>query len=142
MRSRPLLLNLCMANKVQDHWTWRYEMAQAIARQIDMERFGVKAIYLIGSVKTGNPGPCSDIDLLAHCDDHTEKHQLLRSWCEGWGLCLAYINNCKTGYDSKGSLIDLHIITDNDIKRKTSFAVMPDSYNNSAKLLRKSSSNE
>lgn len=131
-----------MQNKTPDHWQWRSDMAQAIAGALDMNAFGVKALYLIGSVKTGDVGPCSDIDLLAHCTNDKEKHKLLHAWCNGWGQALAVINRCKTGYDSKGSMVDLHIITDEDIKQKDSFAVMLESVNNTARLLRKATDDE
>ncbi len=121
----------------QSHWEWRFEMAQKLADSLDMKAFGVKALYLIGSVKTGEAGPCSDIDLLAHCADDPNKQNLLRAWAKGWGACLTVINQCRTKYEIKGSLVDLHIITDEDIKQKTSFAVMLESVNNSARLLKK-----
>ncbi len=124
-------------NQNNTHWEWRYEMAWAIAEKIDMLRYGIKALYLIGSVKTGEAGPCSDIDLLAHCDDDKDKHALLRAWCEGYGQCLAEINECKTDYETEGSLLDLHIITDKHIEDRTSFAVMIDSVTNNARLLKK-----
>lgn len=127
-----------MQNKNKNtHWEWRYEMAQAIAGKIDMLRYGIKALYLIGSVKTGEAGPCSDIDLLAHCVDDKHKHDLLHAWCDGYGQCLSDINECKTDYETHGSLLDLHIITDKDIENKTSFAVMIESVTNSARLLKK-----
>ncbi len=124
------------------HWQWRYEMAETIAGKLDMAAFGVKALYLIGSVKTGEAGPCSDIDLLAHCINDAKKHDLLRAWCDGYGQCLSALNECKTDYKTKGSLIDLHIITDKDIEEKTSFAVMIESVTNSARLLKKNSKHE
>ncbi len=124
------------------HWQWRFEMAEAIARELDMAAYGIKALYLIGSVKTGEAGPCSDIDLLAHCTNDTGKHALLRAWCDGYGQCLSALNECKTDFQMKGSLIDLHIITDKDIEQKTSFAVMIDSVTNSARLLRKAPNHE
>ena len=37
----------------QGHWQWRHYMAQQIADTMDMEGFGVKGVYLIGSVNTG-----------------------------------------------------------------------------------------
>ncbi|MFO7873994.1 MAG: hypothetical protein R6U62_05895 [Bacteroidales bacterium] len=121
----------------QQHWQWRYDMAQRMAEALPMPDYGVKALYLIGSVKTGHVGPCSDIDLLAYCSGDAIKHKLLSAWCEGWGLCLAAIHYQKTGYKIRGSLVDLHIITDEDIKQKSSFAAMLDSLDNRPKLLRK-----
>jgi pyruvate, water dikinase len=122
------------------NWIWRNEMAVAMAEALDMDRFGVKALYLIGSTKTGEAGPCSDIDLLAHCTDEPEKHQALQAFFEGWGICLSLLNKQKTGYETRGSLVDLHIISDADIENKDSFAAMIGSVNNSAKLLRQKAS--
>ncbi len=123
--------------KTRDHWKWRYDMANCLAQRLDFNRFGIKAVYLIGSVKTGEAGPCSDIDLLVHCEADPEKQEQLRLYLDGWGQGLAIINQQKTTYDTPGSLIDLHIITDRDLAEKTSFAVMLESVSNSAKLLRK-----
>lgn len=128
--------------KWSKHWHWRNEMAMAMAEALDMERFGVRALYLIGSTKTGEAGPCSDIDLLAHCTDEPVRHQALQSFYEGWGLCLALVNRERTGYRIKGSLVDLHIVTDADIEKRDSFAAMIGSVHNSARLLRKSANDE
>ncbi len=125
-----------------DHWRWREEMAVLMADTLDMERFGVKAVYLIGSTKTGQAGPGSDIDLLVHCIDEEHKKEKIRIYFEGWGLCLSELNFQKTGAKTPGSLVDLHLITDRDIEKKTSFAVMLDSHTNSAKLLRKAGQHE
>lgn len=110
---------------------WRYWIAMAIASRIDMERWGVQAIYLIGSVKDHTAGPGSDIDLLVHFrGNHAQQDQLL-SWLRGWGECLAVV----TGY-SADNILDIHLITEEDIRNKTSFAVMIGSLYNSATLLR------
>lgn len=121
----------------QSHWRWRNDVIEAIARRMDMARFGIKALYLIGSVKTGQAGPCSDIDLLAHCTDDKDKQELLAAWCDGSGHGLSVINEAKTGFLVKDSLIDLHIITDADIENGSPFAAMLESVDNPARLLRK-----
>lgn len=126
-----------MQDNKTDPWRWRFDVAQTMADALDMDAFGVKAVYLIGSVKTGDVGPCSDIDLLAYCLPDKNKQALLRTWCEGWGLALAHMNAFETGYEAKGSLVDLHIITDADIEQKDSFAVMLESADNKPRLLRK-----
>ncbi|MFP4691732.1 MAG: nucleotidyltransferase domain-containing protein [Bacteroidales bacterium] len=121
----------------QSHWRWRNDMIEAIAHRMDLDSLGVKALYLIGSVKTGQAGPCSDIDLLAHCVNDKRKQELLAAWCKGSGHSLAVINEEKTGFSDKDSLIDLHIITDADIEKGSPFAAMLESVNNPARLLRK-----
>ncbi len=126
----------------KDHWQWRNEMAESMAGALDMKMFGIKAIYLIGSTKTGDAGPCSDIDLLVHCTDDPLKQQALQAYFDGWGHCLALLNKEKTGQHTTGSLVDLHLITDGDIEKKDSFAAMIGSVHNSARLLRKAGAHE
>ena len=118
------------------HWKWRYKMASTIAEQLNMESFGVDAIFLIGSVKNATAGPASDIDLLVHFTGNSAQRRCLESWFEGWSLCLCEINFSKTGYRAE-RLLDVHIVTDHDIERKTSFAVMISAIDNPARLLRR-----
>jgi predicted nucleotidyltransferase len=117
------------------HWLWRNNMAETIASKMDMDKFGVKGVYLIGSTKTAEAGPASDIDLLVHVTGENLPNSQLKAWIEGWSFCLSEINFRRTGYQTQG-LIDLHLITDEDIKNKTSYAVMIGSPYNSAKPLK------
>ncbi|OPY16956.1 MAG: phosphoenolpyruvate synthase [Syntrophus sp. PtaB.Bin075] len=103
-------------------WRWRSYMAQRIADRLDPARFGVKGIYLFGSTNSGMSGPGSDIDLLIHFDGTEEQRTDLLNWLEGWSISLAEMNYLKTGYTSNG-LLDVHIVTDADISKKTSYAV-------------------
>lgn len=118
------------------HWFWRSEMVNKIAEKLDFERFGIEAMYLIGSAKNATSGPASDIDILLHFMGNPSQEKELRAWFEGWSYCLSEINFAKTGYKTDG-LIDLHIITDKDIEKKSSFAVMINSMYNSARLIKK-----
>lgn len=107
----------------ENHWQWRLRMAESIARRADAARFGLKAFYVIGSAKNGTAGPASDIDLLLHVDSDNEKRGELTRWLEGWSQCLDEMNYLKTGYRCPSGLIDVHYVTDEDIVKKTSFAV-------------------
>ncbi|OGC91493.1 MAG: hypothetical protein A2W25_00515 [candidate division Zixibacteria bacterium RBG_16_53_22] len=104
------------------YWPWRLRMAEHIASQLDPDRFGVKGFYLFGSTKTGTAGPGSDIDVLVHFVGTPEQEKMLVAWLEAWSLSLDQVNFLQTGYRS-GGLLDFHIITDDDIERKTSWAV-------------------
>jgi hypothetical protein len=106
----------------EDHWHWRLRMAERMAGQLDGDRFGVRAMYVFGSTKNATAGPGSDIDLLIHFQGTEEQKQQLVLWLEGWSLCLAELNFSRTGYQSDG-LLDYHLLTDEDIAKKTSFAV-------------------
>lgn len=103
-------------------WRWRHHIAEKLASHIDPARFGVKAVYLFGSTATGTAGPGSDIDLLIHFTGTEKQKTDLLTWLDGWSLSLAEINYMKTGYNMK-RLLDVHIITNEDIQNKTSFAI-------------------
>jgi len=106
----------------EEHWRWRFRMAQRIAEQLDARKFGVKAFYLIGSTKNGTAGPRSDIDVLLHFEGTEDQRHDLRLWLEGWSRCLAEMNYLRTGYQCDG-LLDAQIITDIDIAERSSYAV-------------------
>ncbi len=110
------------ARSKEDHWRWRYQTAEAIACQLDPERFGVKGIYLFGSTKNATAGPQSDIDLLIHFVGDNKQKEGLLAWLEGWSLSLSEINLRRTGYKTHG-LLNIHLITDEDIEKRTSYAV-------------------
>jgi len=104
-----------------DHWRWRLRMAEKIAAALDARRFGVKALYVIGSTKNATAGPGSDLDLIVHTDDDPAKRQALALWLEGWSLCLSEMNYLRTGYQSRG-LLDVHYVREDDILAQSSFA--------------------
>jgi predicted nucleotidyltransferase len=104
------------------HWRWRLESVERIAELLDPARFGVKALYLFGSTQNGTAGPESDIDLLVHFAGTRAQEKDLLSWLEGWSLCLSHLNHLKTGYRTDG-LLSVHLVTDRDIKNRTSYAV-------------------
>jgi predicted nucleotidyltransferase len=105
-----------------DHWRWRLRMAEHIAAQIDPQRFGVREMYVIGSAKNATAGPASDIDLLIHFGGSEKQRRELETWLEGWSRCLSEMNFLRTGIKTD-ELLDVHIITDQDIKKRTSYAV-------------------
>jgi len=105
-----------------NYWRWRLHMAELIASQLDGKRFGVKGFYLLGSTKNATAGAASDIDILVHFQGREKQRKELWFWLEGWSLSLAEMNYLRTGYRT-GGLLDVHIITDEDVANKTSYAV-------------------
>jgi len=103
-----------------NYWQWRYKMAEKMAELIPAEIFGVKGFYIFGSSKNANAGPASDIDLLIHIEENSDREKL-NWWFDGWSQCLSELNYLKTGYTSEG-LLDIHYVTDEDIEKRTSFA--------------------
>jgi pyruvate,water dikinase len=105
-----------------EHWRWRMRMAERLARQLDPKRFGVEAAYVIGSSKNATAGPSSDIDLLVHFRGSEQQRQVLLAWLEGWSLSLAEMNYVRTGI-RLDRLLDVHLVTDEDFSRRSSYAV-------------------
>ncbi len=106
----------------QDHWRWRLRMVEHLADEFDASRFGVAALYLIGSTKNATAGPASDIDLLVHFRGTEEQREALNLWLEGWSLCLDEMNYLRTGQRT-GGLLDVHFVSDEDVANRSSYAV-------------------
>lgn len=117
-------------------WRWRYHMAEQIVARMDYSKFGVVNVYLIGSTSNGNAGPGSDIDLLIHFRGDSHQRQQLEDWLEGWSICLAEMNYMKTGY-RMDKMLDVHLVTDEDIRNKDSFALKINHVSEPAQLLEK-----
>jgi predicted nucleotidyltransferase len=120
--------------RAENFWAWRLQMAEHVASQLDPLRFGVQGIYVFGSTKNATAGPQSDIDLLIHFRGTKKQRHELQVWLEGWSLALDEVNFQKTGTRS-GGLLDIHIVTDEDIARKESYAVKIDAVTDAARPL-------
>lgn len=83
--------------KDRDHWVWRQRFAEALADNLDPERFGVSRVFLGGSTARGDAGPGSDIDLFVVGNGSEEQRGNLSLWIEGWSLCLAEVALHQTG---------------------------------------------
>jgi predicted nucleotidyltransferase len=97
-------------------------------------RFGVQAMFVIGSTKNATAGPQSDIDLLVHFRGTEKQREDLMTWMEGWSLSLDEMNFQKTGLRS-GGILDVHMVTDEDIAKRTSYAVKIDAVTDAARPL-------
>jgi len=104
-----------------EHWRWRMEMAEKLAFQVDAKRFGVKNIFILGSTSSTLAQEGSDIDLLVNFNGTAKQKKELIFWLEGWSLCLDEMNYIKTGYKA-GGLLDVHIVTDDELKDKEKLA--------------------
>lgn len=130
----PVAQRQARPRSTEDFWRWRYNIAERIAWHLDPERFGVKGLYVFGSTKNATAGPGSDIDMLVHFNGSEKQRRELMIWLEGWSLTLAELNYQRTGYKSYG-LLDIHLVTDEDIKNKTSYAVKIGAITDAAKPL-------
>jgi pyruvate,water dikinase len=104
-----------------DHWQWRMRKAEAIARDLESDRLGVVALYVFGSTKNATAASCSDIDLLVHFRGTDEQLDELMGWLERRGVRLSRANEKRAGCETE-NLLDVHIVTDEDIANRNSFA--------------------
>ena len=71
---------------------------------------------------------------MSHFRGSPEQRELLNNWLDGWSLCLGETNYLQTGYKT-GRLLDVHIVTDEDIANKTSWASKIGAVTDAARLL-------
>ena len=97
-------------------------MAECIGQQLDVEKFAVEGQYNFGRANNASSGPKSVIDLLIHFKGNEDQKSKLSIWLDGWSLALDEMNYLRTG-ERCGGLLDVHIITDEDIANDNSFAI-------------------
>lgn len=107
----------------QIHSVWRLESAHNIASRIPAEELGLKTLYLHGSVNERTAGPGSDIDLIAHISGSKEDSEKLLKWLEDQDAVLSRVYQQVSGH-KVDALFDLHIITDQDVAQRTSYAAL------------------
>ncbi len=122
------------ATQTISHWKWRMNIVERIAGHLDAKRFGVKAFYVIGSVKNASAGADSDIDILIHFQGTSAQQENLLLWLNAWSLGISEMNVLCAGMDAS-SLLDIHIVTDKDIEEGNSFAIKIDAVTDAAKPL-------
>ncbi|MEA3559452.1 MAG: PEP/pyruvate-binding domain-containing protein [Candidatus Thermoplasmatota archaeon] len=120
--------------KPPDHSKWRYDKIEQMLGSFEPEKFGVVDIYLTGSTKDWKAGPGSDIDLIVHFRGKRDQKEDLLAWFEEWSQKLDLENRDRTGHLT-GGLLDIHIITDEDIMERSSWAVHLDSIDGKAQKL-------
>jgi len=114
----------------------RKNICQNSIMNMDFSYFGIKNIYLIGSVKNFTAGIMSDIDLIIHYDGMKNNAEKIKIWFNAWSASVLTNTQFENEIKNTESLFDIHLITDYDIEEKNSYAVMINSLNNNAKLIK------
>ncbi len=122
------------SDEVKEPLQWRLRMVEALAESMDPKRFGVKGMYLFGTVFNETAGPNSDIDLLVRFDGTNRQRDDLELWLEGWNLCLSQINYNKSGY-KLDRILDAYIMTDDLINEQQYYKDMIDPSKKNSKEL-------
>ncbi len=115
-------------------WRWRFRMAERMVRSLDHDRFGVKAVYLYGSVKNGTAGPDSLIDLLVHFQGDERQKELVKMYFSGWSQALVEYNFSRHGVRLK-EMLQIKFLSDEDIAGGEGLAAKIDAVTNPARLL-------
>jgi predicted nucleotidyltransferase len=102
-------------------WQIRQEIAFKIAKEIEPMRFGIKRIYLFGTVFHQNASDNSDIDFLVHYDGNEDNRKKMEIWFEAWNLSLSEMLFNQTGI-RVNKLLDIFYVTDNDLLENDYFA--------------------
>jgi predicted nucleotidyltransferase len=119
------------------HWKWRLLLAQLLAYTTNLEYYGIDEIYIIGSTKEANAQLSSDLDLVVHWNGEQDQKQEMLAWFEHWESMLHALYTEQFGHRIPARFLDYHIVTEEDRRRQTSYAVMIDSPRNLARLLRR-----
>lgn len=107
--------------KVNEPLHWRKRMAEAMAGHLDAKRFGVKALYLYGTVFNETADSNSDVDILVHFDGTEDQRRDLEIWLEGWNAVLSQLNYNRSGFLIE-KFLDVSYITDHDLKEQKYYA--------------------
>ncbi|MBX3042367.1 MAG: pyruvate, phosphate dikinase [Candidatus Kapabacteria bacterium] len=113
---------------------WRKRMAESLALKMDAARFGVKGVYLFGTVFNETASANSDIDLLVHFEGSEDQRRELNTWFEGWNHCLSQINYNRSGYYIE-KFLDITYISEKDFKDQKYYVDLMDSANHSSRKL-------
>ena len=119
----------------EEHWRWRFRMAQRIAAQARSAIVRGQGVLPDRQHEERNrwSGRATSICCLHFQGTEEQKRELLL-WLEGWSRCLSEINFLRTGYRTEG-LLDVHLITDTDIAERSSYAVKIDAITDPARKL-------
>jgi hypothetical protein len=113
---------------------WRKRMAESVALKLDPKRFGVKDVYLYGTVFNETATSNSDIDLLVHFDGNEEQFKELKVWFEGWNHCLSQLNYNRSGYSIE-NFLDITFITDDEMKEQKYYSDLMEPANHTSKKM-------
>ncbi len=97
--------------QVEEPWEIRWKFAEKVAGSLDIHKFGVRGIYIFGTVFSKTAKETSDLDLLVHFDGNETHRHSLEAWFDVWNQILQEIIYYQTGFKSKKAL-DVHFVSD------------------------------
>lgn len=122
--------------KIEEPWEIRWKFVEKLVGKISPMKFGVKGIYLYGTVFTKIASDTSDVDILVHYDGDPRHKELMDAWFEPWNIMLQEIIYINTGF-LRPKPLDVHYITDAELVPENYYfsEIMDTQKKNSYKLL-------
>jgi len=118
-----------------DHSAWRQNKVDEMLKELEPRDYGIAAIYLVGSTKEGTAGPMSDVDLIVQFEGSQRQKDDMMTFFLDWDRKLVEENRERTGASAE-KLLDIHIITDQDIIDRSSWAAHITNLYNPARRLK------
>ncbi len=122
--------------KIEEPWEIRWKFVEKLVSKISPMKFGIKGIYLYGTVFTKSASDASDVDILVHYDGDPRHKELMDAWFEPWNIMLQEIIYINTGF-LRPKPLDVHYITDAELVPENYYfsEIMDTQKKNSYKLL-------
>jgi predicted nucleotidyltransferase len=99
---------------LEEPWEIRWKFVEKMVEKLNPQKYGVKGVYLFGTVFSKTASETSDVDLLFYIDSNSETRGKLESWLEPWNELLKEIIYIHTGYNHPKPL-DVYFITKEEI---------------------------
>ncbi|MGC8956773.1 MAG: PEP/pyruvate-binding domain-containing protein [Candidatus Kapaibacteriota bacterium] len=97
-------------SQIEEPWEIRWKFAEKMLEKLNPQKYGVRAVYLFGTVYTKTATETSDLDLLFYVENNRENILCLESWLEPWNSLLQEIIFVNTGFKHPKPL-DVKLIT-------------------------------
>jgi|YNPMSStandDraft_2_1061718.scaffolds.fasta_scaffold00117_16 predicted nucleotidyltransferase len=122
--------------KIEEPWEIRWKFVEKMVSKLNPSKFGIKGIYLYGTVFTKSASDTSDVDILVHYDGNPRNKELMEAWFEPWNFLLQDIIYINTGF-RRPKPLDVHYITDSELVEENYYfrEIMKKPKENSCKLI-------
>lgn len=121
---------------IEEPWEIRWKFAEKMIEKLNPQKYGVKAVYLFGTVFNKTASATSDLDLLFYVDGKPENLLRIEAWLEPWNALLKDIIFLNTGFNHPKPL-DVKFIKPDELNESNYYytEIMNKDKKNSVRLL-------
>ncbi|MCX7880117.1 MAG: PEP/pyruvate-binding domain-containing protein [Ignavibacteria bacterium] len=106
--------------QIVEPWELRWKFVDRMVGKMKIHHYGVRGIYLFGTVFTKTATETADVDLLVHYDGQEMNRQKLCAWFDAWSGMLRDLIYYQTGFLHPKPL-DVYYITDAELTNDNYF---------------------